>query len=714
MESRLGSSHSSKLKVAPALCIAKLMGSRQLARRPHARRQMIDAFREAAIAADRRRWLLAFSLAIVLAYLVPWVALLGIVGPKDFDQFLAFHEQQYWNAALFGLAKQWSPLMCGGLSLAGEPQVPFMSLSMLLGYLIGPLAALDTAIALYFIAGWAGAYLYAGLWLQDPGRGALAASLYIGNGFFICRYAYGHMDFIPFLALPMMLWTLHRSIDWMSHALAPRWLRAWQMLLASLLLGAGTSVVIDGSPVAIIHLMFWVGLYALVLAAVARCAAPVVLLGAALVLSALLDAGYLWPMLSAQADFPRRTVDSFTNPLALLWFLLLPVHGKLIVPATGNGHELSVFIGPMLAWLIWRYRHRLLTSLPLQMKWPLLIVGAVCIWLGMGSLAPLHVPRWLSPFDLLRPLPGFRSLLVTGRFWGFLALPLSLLGAAALWRFVAVHPRPEKLRVWMLALLAFQLSFQLITIFAQWLPGHRYPAVEFRRSFAGGAEDITYVVKQRRLQGSLMTPTTAVQDCYDQDDFIRADVAPGSQLVQSVVATGAPARPAAATSHAASLSDAAFVNPTAGTRDVDPALVSATFLSWDRIRVTSHGAIPMTSATPPHAAAASASASASASATTAPGATTNQAALRIVLNQAWHPNWHSTACQVAETDRGNLALDCSLASLAHGPVELEFYDALSARGAQLSRISWICWACALGLALLVRAIRSGAVDNTRA
>jgi len=620
---------------------------------------MIDAFREAGIAADRQRWLTVFSLAIVLAYLVPWVALLGVIGPKDFDQFLAFHEQQYWNAALFGLAKQWSPLMCGGLSLAGEPQVPFMSLSMLLGYVIGPLAALDTAIALYFIAGWAGAYLYAGLWLKDAGRRALAASLYIGNGFFICRYAYGHLDFIPFLALPLMLWTLHRSIDWLQQQRAAT--RTWQMLLASLLLAAGISIAIDGSPVAIIHLMFWVGLYALVLCAVARSAAPVVLLGAALLLSALLDAGYLWPMLYAQADFPRRTIDSFTNPLALPWFLLLPVHGKLIVPATGNGHELSVFIGPMLAWLIWRYRHRLLTSLPVQMKWPLLIVGAVCIWLGMGSLAPLHIPRWLSPFDLLRPLPGFRSLLVTGRFWGFLALPLSLLAAAALWRFVAVHPRPEKLRVWMLALLGFQLSFQLITIFTQWLPGHRYPAVDFRQAFAGGAQDITYVVRQRRLQGSLMTPTTAVQDCYDQDDFIRADVAPGSNLVQSVAA-----------------------------RDIDSAVVSAEFLSWNRIRVTPHGQIPMLAASATHTLA------------TDQGATTTEGALQIILNQAWHPYWRSSACQVAETGRGNLALNCSQASLAQGPIDLRFYDPVSARGAQISRISWIYWLCATGIALAAR------------
>ena len=57
----------------------------------------------------------------------------------DYDQFRVFDELQYWNANLFGAAKQWTPVMCGGLSIAGEPQVPFASLTMLLSYLPGPL-----------------------------------------------------------------------------------------------------------------------------------------------------------------------------------------------------------------------------------------------------------------------------------------------------------------------------------------------------------------------------------------------------------------------------------------------------------------------------------------------------------------------------------------------------------------------------------------------
>src|SRR5205807_2395516 len=84
-----------------------------------------------------------------------------------------------------------------------EPQVPFASLTMLLGYVLGPLAGIVAGTLVYLVVGWAGCYLYSGLWLEQPRARALAASLFIGNGFFICRISHGHLDFMPFLALPL-------------------------------------------------------------------------------------------------------------------------------------------------------------------------------------------------------------------------------------------------------------------------------------------------------------------------------------------------------------------------------------------------------------------------------------------------------------------------------------------------------------------------------
>src|ERR1700724_4386463 len=113
------------------------------------------------------RWLSALVIGVVALYSLFFIIFFRQSGPRDGDQFLVFHSLQYWNAALFGIAKQWTPVMCSGLSLAGEPQVPFASLTMLFAYAIGPLPGMMAGIAVYLALGWAGAYLYSGLWLSE-------------------------------------------------------------------------------------------------------------------------------------------------------------------------------------------------------------------------------------------------------------------------------------------------------------------------------------------------------------------------------------------------------------------------------------------------------------------------------------------------------------------------------------------------------------------
>src|SRR5262249_55275528 len=160
-----------------------------------------------------------------------------------------------------------------------------------------------------------------------------------------------------------------------------------------------------------------------------------------------------------QREAPRLQPNRFTNPLALPWFMIAPVWGKFFLPANGKGHELSVFIGPVLAWLIWRYRRSLFAGAPVILWIPLLVVGIVAFGLGMGSLRSNHAPPAVSLFDLLRPLPGFRSMGVTGRHWGFLAIPLSLLCAGALWCFLAERSRGPRVWICLSLALLLQLSF---------------------------------------------------------------------------------------------------------------------------------------------------------------------------------------------------------------------------------------------------------------
>jgi hypothetical protein len=597
-------------------------------------------------------WLNALSLGIVVTYAIFLVLFFDRSGPKDGDQFLVFHSLQFWSASLFGIAKQWTPVMCAGLSMAGEPQIPFMSLSMALTYALGPLLGVRLATVLYLLIGWLGAYLYAGLWLRVNAQRTLVAALFVGNGFFFCRLGFGHFDFIPFLILPLMLWMLHRGTEWRLQ-LRPV-AKVARIGLLAMMMGAAISLAIDGSPVAIIHLLFWIGLYALVLGITERTTVPEVIFAGSLGVVAVLDAGYLWPMLQSQVTFPRLTPDTFSSALSLLWFALLPVRGK-VLPANGNGHELSVFVGPIVAFCLWRYRHWLIIQLPNAMKHPLLIVSLASIVLGMGSLKALHVPTWLSPFDALRPLPGFRSIGVTGRYWGFLALPLSLLGAAALWKYAAESQPGWRSHALLAAALVLQLGFQINTLSTPWLHSRQYRSLMPSNYFQWGPENIEYVaIQDNHLQGEFIAPTRGVSDCYDMDDFTRVDIGSGNPLIERVMQDGKPAAETAPTLHAG-------------------------FSTWSHIRL----AIDCTTE----------------NSSTCLGAPPSR--MQVALRQAYHPLWRAPGCTTYAGAHGNLVVDCPAARLREGAIELNFYNTLSDIAARTSAAAWTVWFPLIGLLILL-------------
>jgi hypothetical protein len=589
-----------------------------------------------------RHWSRAFTVAIPAAYGLALLLGAQRVGPADYDQFLVFHELQYWNVMLFGLAKQWTPVMCSGLSLAGEPQVPFASLPMLLGYALGPLPGIVLGNAIYLTLGWVGGYLYSGLWFPEPARRALAASLFIGNGFFICRLVHGHLDFMPFLALPLALWIIHRATQQPEPHLAGS-----RSAVAILLLGCLFTLVVDGSPVAIIHWLFWIGIYSLTLSCVRRSVLPLVAFSAACALMSVLDAGYLWPMLNAQSDFRRLTADTFTGPWSLPWFMLIPMRGK-VLPANGTGIELSVFIGPVLFYLIWRYRRTLLAQLPRELRVPLLVVSAVSIWLGMGSLRLAHVPLWLSPFDWLRPLPGFRSIGVTGRYWGFLALPLSLLAAAALWRCAHDEQRTHRAALLIATAFLIQLGFQGESLWAAWSPSRVHQDVTLGGLYTGHLEHVTAFVvpSTAHQQGEFISPVRAVTNCYDMDSFTRAEVQPGNQLIKRL------------TSDAKRLPG-------------DTAL-DAGFMSWNRLRLLARPGFGARAAQ-------------------------HNPTLHIELNQAYHTGWKSAQCTLTPGEHANLVANCPARALAAGPVDLVFFDPVSELGKQVTVRAAVAVGISLGL-----------------
>src|SRR5262245_34836085 len=92
---------------------------------------------------------LALTLAIPILYLLVFGVFLFRTGDSDWDQILSFHDLSLWNEQLSGVAKQWNPLMRGGMSLAGDPQVPVFSPSMILARVLDPAAAIKISCLLF-------------------------------------------------------------------------------------------------------------------------------------------------------------------------------------------------------------------------------------------------------------------------------------------------------------------------------------------------------------------------------------------------------------------------------------------------------------------------------------------------------------------------------------------------------------------------------------
>jgi hypothetical protein len=329
---------------------------------------------------------------------------------------------------------------------------------------------------------------------------------------------------------------------------------------------------------------------------------------------------------------------------------VVPLWGRFFLPANGKGHEFSVFVGPVLAVLIWRYRRTLWQALPRAQQQPLLVVVLVSLLMGMGSLSTLEVPRGLSPFDLLRPLPGFRSIGVTGRYWCFLALPLSLFGAGALWTFLSRCPGGAKAAIVCGLALLTQLGAQTTALLSTVVTGRSYRPVEWTDSWKQD-RPITFVLRGAHLQGELITPTRAVLDCYDEDDIPHAEMNPGTGLVRSVT-----------------LPEGSRL---AGSK------IRARFVTWSRILIDLDSPVEVS----PSAA--------------------EESTVEVVLNQAYHHQWTAPGGTLSPSAHNNIVLRCNESRLGSGPVELSFHDPISRWGWNISRGAWGAWLVILSV-LVVR------------
>jgi hypothetical protein len=559
---------------------------------------------------------LALTVAIPLLYLTVFGAFLFRSGDTDWDQILSFHELSLWNGELSGIAKQWNPLMRGGMSLAGDPQVPVFSLSMILSRAIHPAAAIKISCLVFLALGALGA----GLLARDlglPGRAAaLAGALYAGNGFILSRFSHGHVVFLGTLGLPLWIWAAKRSARASGEPAGAANRRLVLLVLAG---GIFFALSTDGAPITILLLLVWVGLDATILSWQKRSARPILFFAGSVVIAALLDAVYYFPLASNALLFPRVRPDVFVNPLVFFWFLLLPVRGRLI-PAPANGHEFSVYVGPVLVYLIVRYRREIARAFPAGDRGRLLAVSAVSFVLGLGAWRALA--SWLppGPFDLLHRLPGFVAIGIPSRFWGYLALPLALAGAAAIVR-LEMEPARFRRAAWA-GLFVSILGFQILSI----VP----PFVNERGRIVVNVEPIPAAVSTIRnvhgphvSQAQELSPETGLIEAYNGHEFIQGRIRQGAEVVKAAL-----------------------------TREGSAVPVAASWDGWNRIRIEFPSGAP--------------------------------AGTKIVLNANFHPRWSFSGGFADRDANGNLRAVLLKSAAAGAVLDLSFHDPASALGAQVS------------------------------
>ncbi len=594
--------------------------------------------------ARRIAYALAFGIAAVNVLIQ--IVFLNKVGYADWDQFVTLHLIQQWNHHYFGLAKHWNPLMGGGMSLGGDPQVPVLSLSMLIAYLLGPLTGIRVSVMAWSIFGFIGAYLFSGLFFKEKPLRWLAAGLFAGNGFFITHISNGHIEHLPAFGVPFILWSLHKS----DAALRARegWAEKLGLaLFAGLALAPLAVLSIDGSPIFPLYFFPWLLAYAAFLGVQRRTAWPLVVLGLSITAALCLDAIYALPVAGYSFDFPRAGLAAFHNPLALPIYLLVPLQGSPgpLFGFPDSAQEYSLYIGPVLACLLYRYRARLNDVLPAAEGRRFIWLSAAFFVIGLGSLRSSGITWLYSPFDLLALAPGFRSIKNTTRYWGFMVLPLSLICARAVWWFLNERESCSR-RAWAalaVGIFLFQFPFQIGAL-GEWLYDAStlrhfdlasYPYRTPDHPDAAGVAIDNEIGKKFHMTASLM-PDAGIINCYQNMEYPQGEIVPGAGLVQAVI----------------------------GAQDASGKIVSsfqARWLTFNDIRISC----------PPRAE------------LPAPGA---DGTITLVLNQNYYRHWSASAGEVIRTSGGDLGLRIRPADLCPR-VTLRYRDPWSELGRKISRAS---------------------------
>jgi hypothetical protein len=358
--------------------------------------------------------LAAFALAVLVFY---WIPLTDPNTTPQWDTIDYHYSVQKFAAEELRSFRlpHWSEFSYSGFPFLADPQVgvwyPLNWPFFLAG--ITP-KALQWEIALHIWLACFGAWLLAGLWIENPWCAALAGVLYGFSGFFA-----GHASHLGMLQtaawLPLVLYGVHRSMRSRSY-------------VPTLLTGAGCALLfLAGHFQSAVYSFAAIGLYAVVVAGVEkRWRSALTVLAVCATVAVLLSAIQWLPTMELAGQSVRAgvTYEKQTNAALeprSLWTLISPNHYGSV---DGN------YSGPADRTQFYFYGGLALLPLALlgvifgRVRWVALPLVLLFGWYACGPTAGLY--------QIAARLPGIGSVRAPVHAWFVVALGLALLAGAGL------------------------------------------------------------------------------------------------------------------------------------------------------------------------------------------------------------------------------------------------------------------------------------------
>jgi dephospho-CoA kinase len=383
--------------------------------------------------------------AVLVAYLITSGVLGFQIGPYDYNHLSAYYEIAYrfwqWGQTH---SMQWvagfNPYLCGGRTLAADPQTPVYHPILLLVGALGPVWALRLEMLVVFFLGTVGLIRWLRWYGLTNEQVAWGALLYTAGGAVVAKFLVGHVTLDFYFLYPWMFYLSYRACD-------ARGQRAYRFyaIYAAVFVYAGLY-----KPNFVVYGLLPLLVEAILRSILRRSVRPLLLLVAATCISGLVQSASALPAMDFFTRFPRAREHAFVWAPTYAFFsnLILPL--KTIPKALYGDflylpHEATLFIGPV-AFLFALVG---ISRSPRKPEWQALAgMAFFCFLLGLGFRR--HEFALFSPFSWFEGIwPGFSSIRVPVRFW-FGAFVFFILLSARGFR---LGGQSKRLAVWVLGVL---------------------------------------------------------------------------------------------------------------------------------------------------------------------------------------------------------------------------------------------------------------------